>query len=73
MRWSSKGLKRGSVKQIDEDVFIDALNKVLRREVTQKEAAAMCGLTHPTFMKWATKVVMGEPLPNGLFIQDSNE
>lgn len=53
--------------KVDEDVFCESINRYARGEITQVNAAKMCGISTPTWCKWANKYLWGEPMPSSFF------
>ena len=63
------GMKKGSHwgAKVSREVFYECVNAICLREMRQIDAAKRCGMSDPTFRKWANKAVLGEELPDNLF------
>ena len=54
---------------VDRETFYDSINQYCfgHERITQKQAADMCGISVPTWIKFANKVIYGEPIPDTFF------
>lgn len=62
---------KGSAKcQVDREVFYESIRMLFRGEADSYSAAKMCGISQPTWKKWANKFLLGEEVPDNFFKDD---
>jgi len=59
--------KGGTSCRIDQEVFLDTIAELIHGRTNPKEAAKRCGISEPTWRKWANKFLLGEDIPETLF------
>ena len=55
---------------VDRETFIESIYLYCSGRITQSKAAKMCDISIPTWLKWANKAVLGEPIPDTFFKKD---
>ena len=53
--------------KVDRETFVYCITEVINGRMTQGVAAKKCGISYPTFVKWANKWFYGEPIPDTFF------
>lgn len=58
--------------QVDREVFYESIRMLYRGEVNSYGAAKLCGISQPTWKKWANKLLLGEEVPESFFKDDKS-
>ncbi len=54
---------------VDRETFYESIRLYCygRERINQDKAAEMCGISTPTWVKWANRAILGEPIPDTFF------
>ena len=53
--------------KVDRDTFYYCVTEVINGRMSQRKASKMCGISFPTFNKWANALFYGDPIPDTFF------
>ena len=55
--------------KVDRETFYESIRLYCygRERISQDKAAEMCGISTPTWVKWANRAILGEPIPDTFF------
>lgn len=59
-------------QKVDKLTFYQSVLEFLNGELKSADAAKRCGISKPTWVKWAEKAILGEDIPESFFKPEDN-